>query len=128
VRGAFRGDPLASRVTVSNEMGGPVANYLARVELYDSTDEAAEEQAYERLHTAMEERGFLNIIQSDEGTAFQLPTATYVIQNTDMTLAAAHDTAVAAAEQSGMTYSAVVVEFENSQFTGLEPLPNEPAN
>jgi hypothetical protein len=105
-----------------------VPNYLARVELYDAADAEAEDQAYERLYAAMEQRGFLNTIQSDQDAAFQLPTATFVMQNTDIELPAAHDTATAAADQTGLAYSVIVAEFENSQFTGLDPLPNEPAN
>ena len=93
-----------------------MSSYLARVELYEVT----EEEDYDTLHTAMEERGFLLQIKADDGTFYWLPGGTFVIQDTDMTLAAAHDAAVAAAGQSGYEFSVMVVEFENTQWTNLE--------
>jgi hypothetical protein len=99
-----------------------VPNYIVRAELFDAADDAAEDQAYEQLYGAMQERGFLNQIQSDEGTAFELPTATFILQNTDMTLTTAHDTAAAAAQQTGLPYALIVAEFEETQFSGLQPI------
>jgi hypothetical protein len=93
-----------------------VSNYLARVELYDAT----EDEDYDKLHAAMEERGFLLQIKADDGTFYWLPDGTFVIQDTDMTLAAAHDAAVAAAGQTGLEFSVMLVEFENTQWTNLE--------
>ncbi len=57
-------------------------NYLARVELHD----VEEEEDYELLHTAMEQRGLLRQIQGDDGVPYELPNATYVMQNTDINL------------------------------------------
>ena len=91
-------------------------NYLARVELY----EAFEEEDYDKLHAAMEERGFLLQIKADDGRVYWLPTGTYAVQDTNMTLSVAHDAAVAAAGQTGFEYSVIVVEFENTQWTNLE--------
>ena len=93
-----------------------MSSYLARVELYEAT----EEEDYDKLHAAMEERGFLLQIKADDGTFYWLPGGTFVIQDTDMTLAAAHDAAAAAGEQSGFAFSVMVVEFENTQWTNLE--------
>jgi hypothetical protein len=95
-----------------------VPNYLARVELYDATND----EDYDKLHAAMEERGFLLQIRGDDGSVYWLPAGTYVAQDTDMTLSAAHDAAVAAAGQTGFEYSVMVAEFENTQWTNLEPV------
>ena len=93
-----------------------MSNYLARVELYEVT----QEEDYDKLHAAMEERRFLLQIKADDGTFYWLPSGTYAIQDTDMTLTVAHDAAVAASEQTGFEYSVMVVEFENIQWTNLE--------
>jgi hypothetical protein len=95
-----------------------VPNYLARVELHG----AEEEEDDELLHTAMEQRGFLRQIQGDDGASYELPNATYVMQNTDITLTAAQDLAVAAAVETEFEYSLIVVEFNNTLWTNLEPL------
>jgi hypothetical protein len=95
-----------------------VPNYLARVELHDVGDE----EDYELLHTAMEQRGLLRQIQGDDGVPYELPSATYVMQNTDITLTAAQDLAKAAAEETEFEYSLIVVEFDNTLWTNLEPL------
>jgi hypothetical protein len=95
-----------------------VPNYLTRVELHD----AEEEEDHELLHTAMEQRGFLRQIQGDDGVPYELPNATYVMQNTDITLTAAQDLAIAAAVETEFEYSLIVVEFDNTLWTNLEPL------
>jgi hypothetical protein len=95
-----------------------VPNYLAHVELHDPE----EEEDYELLHTAMEQRGFLRQIQGDDGIPYELPNATYVMQNTDITLTAAQDLAIAAAVETEFEYSLIVVEFDNTLWTNLEPL------
>ena len=99
-----------------------MTNYLARVELYEATEEGD----YDKLHAAMEERGFLPQIKADDGILYWLPTGTYVIQDTDMTLTVAHDAAMAAAGQTGFEYSVIVVEFENTQWTNLEVVDTTP--
>lgn len=93
-------------------------NYLAHVELF----EVSEEEDYDKLHAAMEQRGFLLQIKGDDGTFSWLPSGAYVVQETNMTLPAAHDAAVAAAEQTGFAFSVIVVEFESTQWTNLEPV------
>jgi hypothetical protein len=95
-----------------------VPNYLACVELHG----AEEEEAYELLLTAMEQRGFLRQIQGDDGAPYELPNATYVMQNADVTLTAAQDFAIAAAVETEFEYSLIVVEFDNTLWTNLERL------
>jgi hypothetical protein len=93
-----------------------VSSYLARVELY----EAIEEEDYDKLHAAMQEHGFLLQIKADDGAVYWLPEGTFVIQDTDMTLAAAHEAAVAAVGQTDLEFSVMVVEFGDTQWTNLE--------
>ena len=93
-------------------------NYLAHVELHDPE----EEEDYELLHTAMEQRGLLRQIQGDDGASYELPNATYVMQNTDITLTAAQDLAIAAAVETEFEYSLIVVEFDNTLWTNLDRL------
>jgi hypothetical protein len=95
-----------------------VPSYLARVELYEN----AEDEDYDKLIAALEERGFLLQVKADDGRFYWLPGGIFVIQDTDMTLAAAHDAAVAAAGESGFEFSVMVVEFGNTQWTNLEPV------
>jgi hypothetical protein len=95
-----------------------VPNYLVRVELHGAEGEEDDEL----LHTAMEKRGFLPQIQGDDGTSYELPNATYVMQNTDVTLTAAQDLVIAAAAETEFEYSLIVVEFDNTLWTNLEPL------
>lgn len=93
-----------------------MANYIARVELHG----AHEEEDYEALHANMEERGYLRTIQGDDGTTYQLPTGTYVVQNTDATLEVAHDAAEQAATLTGFQHSVVVARWDMAQYSGLE--------
>jgi hypothetical protein len=95
-----------------------VANYIARVELLD----AENDEDFEKLDNALEQRGFLSQIQDDNHAVFWLPTGAYVIQNTDMTLTAARDSAIAAAEETGFEFSLIVAEFENAEWSGLQPI------
>lgn len=94
-----------------------MSDYLARVELNATTEEE-----FEQLHEAMEKRGFFRTIQDDNGAAYHLPDETYVIQNTNMTSTAAHDAAIAAAQETGFEFVLIVVEFLNAEWTNLEPV------
>lgn len=95
-----------------------MANYIARVELINEVNE----EDLERLDNALEQRGFLSQIQDDNSVVFWLPTGTYVLQNTNITLTAARETAVAAGEATGLEFSLIVADFENSEWAGLEQI------
>ena len=95
-----------------------MANYIAIIELHDAENEEDSQQ----LDTAMAERQFLPQIRDDDGKAYWLPTGTYAIQNTDMALKAAHDTAVAAAGESGFEFSVIVTDFDDCEWTNLAPV------
>lgn len=100
-----------------------MANYIAIIELHD----AENEEDFQQLDTAMGERQFLPQIRDDDGKAYWLPTGTYAIQNTDMTLKAAHDTAVVAAGESGFEFSVIVTDFDDCEWTNLAPVEESDA-
>lgn len=50
-----------------------MASFITRVELYGN----ASWQHYENLHAQMERRGFTRTIESNDGTVYDLPNATY---------------------------------------------------
>ncbi|CAI1819527.1 Uncharacterised protein [Serratia fonticola] len=55
-----------------------MANYFARVEVFDCSREE-----YEKLHDAMEAIGFNKTITGDSGSAKALPDGTYVGSSSD---------------------------------------------
>jgi len=103
-------------------MGG-MANYIAIIELQD----AENEEDFEQLNAAMEERQFSPQIRDDDGKAYWLPTGSYAIQNTGMVLQAAHGAAVAAAGESGFEFSAIVTGFDECEWTNLAPIEESDA-
>jgi hypothetical protein len=103
-------------------MGG-MANYLAIIELHD----AENEEDFEQLNAAMEERQFSPQIRDDDGKVYWLSTGSYAIQNTDMVLQAAHDAAVAAAGESGFEFRVIVTGFDECEWTNLAPIEESDA-
>jgi hypothetical protein len=101
-----------------------MANYIAIIELHD----AENQEDFQQLNTAMAERHFLPQIRDDDGNAYWLPTGSYAVQNTDMVLKAAHDSAVAAAGESGFEFSVIVTSFEECEWTNLVPVEQSEAN
>jgi hypothetical protein len=95
-----------------------MANYIAIIELYD----AEHEEDFDQLDSAMAERQFLPQIKDDEGKVFWLPRGSYALQNTEMVLKAAHDTALGAAGESGFEFSLIVTSFEECEWTNLDPV------
>ena len=100
-----------------------MANYIAIVELHD----AENEEDFQQLDAAMAERQFLPQIRNDDGEAYWLPTGSYAIQNTNMALKPAHDTAVAAAGESGFEFSVIVTGFDDCEWTNLAPIERSDA-
>ena len=101
-----------------------MANYIAVIELND----AENEEDLDQLDSAMAERGFLSQIRDDENKVFWLPRGSYAVQNTDMLLKAAHDSALAAAAESGFDFSLLVTAFDECEWTNLDPVEQTPAN
>jgi hypothetical protein len=109
---------LASiRAQVHARLGGFVPNYIARVELHSATY-----ADYEQLHAAMQQLGFARTVRGDNQTAYQLPTATYIMRNVTITLADACNAAVAAAITTGKTHSLIVTDWISAQWSGLAPV------
>ena len=95
-----------------------MANYIARVELHGATDE----EDYEELHENMEQRGYSRTILGGDGIRYQLPDATYVMENVDdVSLDQAHAAAVEAAGETGFEFSLIVADWNDAKFTNLEP-------
>lgn len=91
-----------------------MADYLARVELHAATDED-----YETLHTQMQHRGFLRVIRGNNQIVYHLPTGTYVMRNTNVTLEDALNPAGAATQATGRASSIIVVAWTHAMWRGL---------
>jgi hypothetical protein len=101
-----------------------MANYIAIIELHDAEDE----DDFQELDAAMVERNFFPQIRDDDGKAYWLPSGSYAMQNTDMALKAAHDTAVAAAGESGFEFSVMVTGFDECEWTNLAAVEESDVN
>ncbi len=51
-----------------------MANFLIRVELHEPLPAGV----YVRLHAALQERGLVTVVESEDGSLYRLPTATYL--------------------------------------------------
>jgi hypothetical protein len=90
-------------------------SFTTRVELHRATGED-----YERLHLAMEKRGFSRTITSDKGVRYDLPTAEYDRSGSSLTRAEVRDDAKAAASSVTKSYSVLVTESNGRTWHGLE--------
>lgn len=72
-----------------------MARYIVRVELYGRPGW----EDFDRLHTAMERKGFARTIEADSGVVYDLPNATYY-RETSATLSSVLDDAKTAASAS----------------------------
>lgn len=93
-------------------------SYLVRVELHD-----AQWSHYETLHQQMERAGFSRAIRGDNGNMYQLPDATYTVQNNQANQQAVHNAAEVAARSTGRKYGLIVADFKNSTWSGLSIVP-----
>jgi hypothetical protein len=87
-------------------------NYVTRVELH-----GANEADYEKLHAAMEGKGFSRNIKGNDGLTYWLPTATYHVDTT-VEHGDVLNAAVAAANSTGRT-NGVIVTAGGSMWLGL---------
>lgn len=94
--------------------GGPMANYLARVEL-----ELAGLEDYERLHTGMRRRGYLREIAGEDGEVYVLPTGTYYVTDSSAVLSVALSAAVDAANETGKPAAVFVTDWHAARWAGL---------
>jgi hypothetical protein len=91
-----------------------MANYIARVELHKANGDD-----YEQLHISMANKGYSRTIQSDDGKTYQLPTGTYVVSNTNVTIDTALNAAKAAANETGKNSSIIVADWTRASWSGL---------
>ena len=91
-----------------------MANYIARVELHYATDDD-----YQTLHGAMAQRGYARTITGDDGSTYYLPTGTYDMTSSGMSLQQALDAAIAAAKATSNSYEIIVAERGAATWVGL---------
>jgi hypothetical protein len=93
-----------------------MASFTVRVELHQ-----AEWADYERLHAAMEQKGFSRQITSDDGRAYQMPWAEYN-GSANLTSAQVRDIARVAADSTGKGNAVFVTEAVSRAWVGLNQL------
>ncbi|AST27083.1 hypothetical protein [Ralstonia pseudosolanacearum] len=90
-----------------------MTGFTTRVELH-----AAKAEDYDRLHEAMEAQGFKRSITSDDGVAYDLPTAEYYYEGNVTRNNVLEKTKVAAGK-TGKKYGILVTEGNGWAWTGL---------
>lgn len=94
-----------------------MSQFITRVELY-----GAKGEDYDRLHTAMGNRGFSRKITSTDNKLYFLPTAEYLRYATTLTAEEVLKDARGAAATVSPRFGVLVVETEEPvRFFGLEP-------
>ena len=89
-----------------------MANYVARIELHNASHDD-----YETLHAAAQRRGLLRTIVASDGKKYQLPTGTYVVENTNATLQQVYDAAEAAATETRKKFWVVVADWSSARWS-----------
>ncbi|MGN6283202.1 hypothetical protein [Frateuria sp.] len=90
--------------------------FLTRVELHN-----ANEGDYATLHDEMERRHFYRFIKSDQGRAFQLPTAEYFSKSETLSPEDVRDIAIAAADATGKANWVLTVRYDFAAWS-LRPI------
>jgi 3-hydroxyisobutyrate dehydrogenase-like beta-hydroxyacid dehydrogenase len=90
-------------------------NYIARVELHHATSI----QDYDKLHSSMYKKGFLRLIVGDDQKTYQLPTGTYVLRASTISLEDARNNAAAAAAETGKSSEIIVSDWVQAGWVGL---------
>ena len=93
-----------------------MAQFTVRVELHQ-----AEWSDYERLHAAMEQKGFSRLIKADSGSTYHLPWAEYD-GTANLTSMQVLEIARAAAGSTGKRNAVLVTEASSRAWAGLEVL------
>lgn len=93
-----------------------MAQFTVRVELHQ-----AEWSDYERLHAAMEQKGFSRLITADSGSTYHLPWAEYD-GTANLTSMQVLEIARAAAGSTGKRNAVLVTEASSRAWAGLEVL------
>ena len=90
-----------------------MAQFTVRVELHNASFDD-----YTALHSAMEQRGFSRLIQSDDGRTYHLPWAEYSGSGS-LSSAQVRDIAKAAADSTGKKNGVLVTESNSRAWAGL---------
>lgn len=93
-----------------------MANFTVRVELHH-----AEWADYERLHAAMQQKGFSRQITSDDGKKYHMPWAEYNGAG-NLTSSQVRDIARGAADSTGKQNAVFVTEAVSRAWIGLPAL------
>jgi hypothetical protein len=93
-----------------------MAQFTVRVELHQ-----AEWSDYERLHAAMEQKGFSRLITADRGGTYHLPWAEYD-GSANLTSMQVLEIARAAAGSTGKPNAVLVTEASSRAWAGLKAL------
>jgi hypothetical protein len=88
--------------------------FTTRVELHK-----ADEDDYQLLHEAMENRGFSRYITGDNGVVYHLPTAEYNYSG-NRTRGQVLDLAEAAASETHKTFAVLVTQSNGRTWHGLQ--------
>ncbi|MCG5076353.1 hypothetical protein [Paraburkholderia tagetis] len=94
-----------------------MTRYMTRVELHENPYKPTA-QDYEKLHAAMEAKGFARTIKSGDGILYKLPSAMYYGEST-LTTAEVMKHASAAAKSVCGKCSVITSEAPNSAWEGL---------
>lgn len=91
-----------------------MGRFITRVELH-----AGKAEDYEKLHEAMEAKGFSRQITGSSGRTYWLPTAQYFLESSTLALSDVLQKAKLAAQSVGKRF-AILVTHSTSKWTGLE--------
>lgn len=91
-----------------------MSNYMARIELH-----LASAEDYERLHIAMQQRGYLRTMPGEDGVVYQLPTGTYYVTESSANSEVALRAAVDAAKETGKEAAILVTDWRSARWSGL---------
>jgi len=94
-----------------------MTRYMTRVELHENPYKPTA-QDYEKLHAAMEAKGFTRTIKAGNGTLYKLPTAMYYVESS-LTTEQVRGHASDAAKSVWNKYSILTSEAPNSAWDGL---------
>ena len=93
-----------------------MANFTVRVELHQAVL-----VDYQRLHVAMEQKGFSRQITADDGSAYHMPWAEYN-GSANLTSSQVRDVARQAADSTGKQNAVFVTEAVSRAWIGLSQL------
>ncbi|MFD1557076.1 hypothetical protein ACFSHT_15855 [Paraburkholderia silviterrae] len=95
-----------------------MTRYMTRIELHENASKPTSKD-YDKLHAAMEAKGFARTIKAGNGTVYKLPTAMYYAESS-LTPAEVLRHADDAAKSVWKKYSVLTSEAPTSTWEGLD--------